>query len=116
MTQVIWRIDSPTPPQSPVLAAVEAFCAVRRPDTIATVFEVGSVRVDLTQELENNPALGDAGERIHYLVPPDGEGAVQGPFRGHALPDANGRLVLTMNLLTGDVSVRRRTDPKARHR
>ena len=105
MTQVIWKIDSPTPPQSPVLAAVEAFCAVRRPDTTATVFEVGGVRVDLTQELENNPALGDAGEWIHYLVPPDGEGAVQGPFKAHALPDASGRLILTMNLLTGDVSV-----------
>ena len=105
MTQVIWRIDSPTPPQSPVLAAVEAFCAVRRPDTIATIFEVDGVRVDLTQELENNPDLEDAGERIYYLVPPDGEGSVQGPFKGHALPDTDGRLVLTMNLLTGDVSV-----------
>ena len=106
MAEVTWRITTHTPPQSLAHAAVEAFCAVRRPDTIATIFEVDGVPVDLTREIETRPALRDAGERVYYLLPLDGDGPAAGPFREGELPAAIEGPVLTMDLLTGAISVK----------
>ena len=105
MREITWRMTSPLGPSSRIAAAVQAFCALRRPDTTATIFEVDGEEVDLTQELKNNPALRDAGERVHYLLPKDGEGRAIGPFMEDEIPPTGGAQVLTMDLLTGVVSI-----------
>ena len=105
MSEVIWRLVLHLEAPSPTAAAVQAFCVVRRPDTIANIFEVDGVEVDLSEEMESNPALRDAGESIHYLLPPSGEGKVAGPFEKSDLMSTPGARILTIDLLTGSMQV-----------
>lgn len=108
MSEVTWRFTLHLEAPTPTAAAVQAFCAVRRPDTRATVFEVDGVEVDLSEEMKTNPALRDAGERVHYLLPPGGgEGRVVGPLEKSDLLRAPGARILTLDLLTGEMRVTR---------
>ena len=105
MSDVTWRMTLHLAPPTPTAAAVQAFCAIRRPDTVATVFEVDGVQVDLTREMKDNPALRDAGEQVHYLLPPGGEGKVVGPFEKSELMRMPCASILTIDLLTGVMRV-----------
>ena len=105
MSEITWRMILPLEAPTPVAAAAQAFCTVRRPDAVATGLEVDGVEVDLTRELEDNPALRDAGERVYYLLPLDGKGKADGPFGKDEIPTAAGAPILAMDLLTGDISV-----------
>ena len=81
MSKVVWRIHLRRQFLDPVDAAVQAFCAVRRTDTTATIFEVDGDVVDLTERLQNDPDLHKSGERAYYLLPPGGEGQSGGSLR-----------------------------------
>ena len=105
MSVVTWRITLHLEAPTPTAAAVQAFCAVRHPDTLATLFDVDGIDVDLTKEIHSNPALRDAGECVHYLLPPSGEGKVAGPFELRDLMCISGAGILTIYLLTGRIEV-----------
>lgn len=105
MSKVVWRIHIRRQVLDRVDAAVQAFCAVRRTDTTATIFEVDGDEVDLTERLQNDPDLHKRGERAYYLLPPGGEGRAAGPFAEEAVPDLHGGQILMLDLLTGVVSV-----------
>lgn len=107
MSDVTWKMTLHLEPPTPMAAAVQAFCAIRRPDTVATLFEVDGVEVDLARELKDNPALRDAGEQAHYLLPSTGEGKVAGPFEKSDLMCRPGASILTIGLLTGVMRVTR---------
>ncbi len=106
MARVTWRIDTQSPPQSPARAAVEAFCAVRRLDTVATVFDVDGEAVDLTGEIAANPSLLELSEQVYFLLPAGGDGPAEGPYEKHELPVAHEGAILKIDLLTGKVSVK----------
>ena len=70
------------------------------------MFEVDGVEVDLSEEMKTDPALRDAGERVHYLLPPcGGEGKVVGPLEKGDLLCTPGARILTLDLLTGEMRV-----------
>ncbi len=106
MARVTWRINTQSPPQSPAHAAVVAFCAVRRPDTIATVFDVDGEAVDLTREIAANPSLLELSEQVYFLLPAGGDGPAEGPLEENELPLVHEGAIVKLDLLTGKVSVK----------
>ena len=103
--RVTWTYDPVVTPLNETHAAIDAFCTVRRPETIATVFDVAGATVDLTKALARDPSLRQAGEQVHYLVPVGLNGKVDGPFAIDELPADTDRPILTLDLLTGEISI-----------
>lgn len=103
--RVTWTYDPVVTPLNEIHAAIDAFCTVRRPETIATVFDVAGATVDLTKALARDPSLRQAGEQLHYLVPAGLDGKVDGPFAIDKLPADTDRPILTLDLLTGEISI-----------
>lgn len=107
LARVTWTIKTRFPPGSPVHAALEAFCAVRRPDTVATVFHVDGEVVDLAREIAANPSLLELSEHVYFLLPAGNDGPAEGPFNKNELPLVHEGAILKVDLVTGKVSVKR---------
>ena len=104
--RVTWTYYPVVTPLNETHAAIDAFCTVRRPETIATVFDVAGATVDLTKALARDPSLRRAGEQLHYLVPAGLDGKVDGPFAIDELPADAERPILTLDMLPGQISIR----------